>query len=255
MDRPTIATLRSVLLRQFQRDAQAIDGGGEAGEEEAALRAREDLVQPRAHGPLARRVAGAVDVGGILQQGKDPALAVFGKAGQVEGVAVRRREIDLEVAGMNDDADGSFNGKRDAIDQAVRYPQGLDSEGAEVKLALRLDLDQLGVVQQLVLFELAFDIGQRELRGVDGYIELAQQPGQAADVVFVPVREDDAADAGAVLDEIRDVGYDDVDAEQVALRKHEPGIDDEDIFVPADGHAVHTELAESADGDDLQLAF
>ncbi len=153
------------------------------------------------------------------------------------------------------DADRRLDGQRNAIDQAVGDAEGLDGEGAEMEFALRLDLDQLGVVQQFVLFELAFDVGQRELRGVDRHIELAQQPGQAADVVLVAVGKNDAAHAGAVLDEIGDIRYDDVDAEQVALRKHEAGVDDEDVFVPADGHAVHSELAESANGYDLQLAF
>ena len=247
--------LAAVLLGELQRDADAVDGRREAGEEEPALGAREDLVEARADGPFARRVAGAVDVGGVLQQRKDAALAVLSEAGQIEGLAVGRGKIDLEIAGMDHDADRRFDGERDAIDQAVRDAQGLDGEGPEVELALGLNLDELGVVQQLVLFELALDIGKRELRGIDGDIELAQQPGQAADVVFVAVGKDDAAHAGAVFDEVGDVRDDDVDAEQIALRKHQAGVDDEDVFVPANGHAVHAELAKSADGNDLEFAF
>ena len=156
---------------------------------------------------------------------------------------------------MNDDADRRLDRQRHAIDQAVGDTERLDGKGTELKLALGLDLDQLGVVQQFVLFELAFDISQRELRGVDRDIELAQQPGKTADVVLVAVGKDDAAYAGAILDEVGDIRHDDIDAEQVALRKHKASVDDEDVFVPADGHAVHSELAESANGDDLQLAF
>ncbi len=66
-----------------------------------------------------------------------------------------------------------------------------------------------------MLFELAFDVGQRELGGVDGDLELAEDPGQAADVVLVAMGEDDGADVLPVFDEVGDVGNDDVDAEQL----------------------------------------
>ena len=112
-------------------------------------------------------------------------------------MVVGRRKVDLEVAGMDHDADWRLDGQRNAIHQRVRYADGLDGEGPEVKLALRFDLDQLGIVQEPVLFQLALDIGQRELRGVDRHIELAQDPGQAADVVLMPMGEDDPADAGS----------------------------------------------------------
>ena len=65
-------------------------------------------------------------------------------------------------------------------------------------------------------------------------------------MVFVAVREDEGAHLLAVLDQIGDIGDDDVDAEQFVFGEHQPGIDDDDVIAPADGHAVHSELAESA---------
>ena len=73
-------------------------------------------------------------------------------------------------------------------------------------------------------------------------------------MVFVPVGEDDAADVLAVFDQVGDVGDDDIDAEQLGFREHEAGIDDDDVVAPANGHAVHAELAETAEGDDLQFS-
>ena len=97
-----------------------------------------------------------------------------------------------------------------------------------------------------MLVEFVFDIGERELGAVNGDIQFGQDPRQCSDVIFVAVSEDDAADALAVLFEIGDVGDHDVDAEQFGFGEHESGIDDEDVVSPAHGHAVHTELAESA---------
>ena len=67
-------------------------------------------------------------------------------------------------------------------------------EGAEREAAAGQHLDEVGVVEQAVLVELAFDVGERELGAVDGDVELGEDPGQAADVVLVAVREDDGAD-------------------------------------------------------------
>jgi hypothetical protein len=58
--------------------------------------------------------------------------------------------------------------------------------------------------------------------------------------------EDDGADVLLVLDEVGDVGDDDVDAEELGLGEHEAGIDDDDVVFIAEGEAVHAELAESA---------
>ncbi len=126
-------------------------------------------------------------------------------------------------------------------------------KGPMVNFSLGRDLDQRGFVEQLVLFEFAFDVGQREFGGVDGNLELAENPGQAADVVLVAVGEDDGADVLLVLNQVGDVGNDDVDAQQLRFGEHEAGVDDDDVVFPAKGEAVHAELAEAAEGDDFQF--
>ena len=68
-------------------------------------------------------------------------------------------------------------------------------------------------------------------------------------MVFVAVGEDDGADLVAVLGEVADVGDDDVDAEQLFFREHQAGVDDDDVILPAEGHAVHAELAKAPEGD------
>ena len=152
---------------------------------------------------------------------------------------------------MDHDANGGFYGEGDAVDQGVSDADGLDRKCAECKFAPRGDFDELGVVEQGVLVELAFNIGECELGAVDGDVELGEDPGKAADVILVTVGEDDGADVLLVFDEVGDVGDDYVDAEKLGLGKHESGIDDDDVVFIAKGEAVHAELAESAQGDDL----
>jgi hypothetical protein len=76
-----------MLSGQVEGDADAVDGRREASEEELLLGLREDLVEAGNDGALAGRVAGALDIGRVLQQGQHAALAVFGKGVQVEAVS------------------------------------------------------------------------------------------------------------------------------------------------------------------------
>jgi hypothetical protein len=110
-----------------------------------------------------------------------------------------------------------------------------------------------GVVEEAVLVEFIFDVGEGEFGAVDGDVEFGEDPGEAADVVLMPVGEDDGADLGAVLDEVGDVGDDDVDAEEFIFRKHEAGVDDDDVVLPAEGEAVHAEFAETTERYELKL--
>ena len=73
-------------------------------------------------------------------------------------------------------------------------------------------------------------------------------------MVFVPVSQNDAAHPLAVLDQIGNIGHNDVDAEQFGFRKHQAGVDDDNVVTPANGHAVHPELAQAAQGYNLQFS-
>ncbi len=126
--------LAAMGLRQVEGDANAIDRRGETAEEELLLCPREDLVEPGLYRPFARRVSGTIDVGRVLQERQDPALAVFGEGVQIKSLAVGRREIDLEITGMHDYADRSFDRQGDTIHQAVSDPDRLDGEWTDGKL-------------------------------------------------------------------------------------------------------------------------
>ena len=226
-----------------------MDGRGEATEEELLLCLGEDLVEARAHGAFGWGVAGAIDVGGVLQQAEDALLAEFGEGVEVEGLGVGRREIDLEVAGVDDGADGSVDGEGHAVHQRVGDADGHDGERPNGEAASGKNLDQLGVFEQAVLFELALDESQSELGAVDGDVELGEDPGQAADVVLVAVGEDDGANFFAIFRQVADVGDDDVDAKELFFGEHQAGIDDDDVILPPEGQAIHTELTQAPEGD------
>ena len=116
-----------------------------------------------------------------------------------------------------------------------------------------LDRVELGVIDHPMLFQTPLHQRQREGGAVHRHGDLLQQKRYAADVIFVAVRQDQAADVGRVLLQIREIGRDDVDAQQLVVREHHPGVHDDDVVAVADGHGVHAELAQAAERDDLQF--
>src|SRR5438477_168894 len=83
---------------------------------------------------------------------------------------------------------------------------------------------------------------------------LGEYPGQSANVVFVSVGKDDGADLIAIFQQVADVGDDNVNPEQLGFRKHEPGVNDDNIVAPTHRHAVHAKFAQSAERNDMEFA-
>src|ERR1700733_538370 len=214
----------------------------------------ENLVKLAPHGALTGRVTFALDVGGILKQRQDALFAVFGENVQVEQMVVGRRGIDFEVAGVNDHAQRSMNRQRNAIHKAVRYANGMNRKGTGLEAFPGTNLAQISIVEQPVLVEFVLHVGQREFRPPYRHFELGENPGQCADVIFVAVGKDDSANPLAILNEIGNVGNYNVNTEQFSLGEHQPGVDHNNVIAPAHGHAVHTELAEPSEGDNLQFS-
>ncbi len=172
---------------------------------------------------------------------------------QIESLVVEGRKIDLEVAGMNNDAYRRLDGQRHAIDKRVRHANGLDGERPDGELDLGLDFDQFDLIRKLVLFQLVVNVGQRELGAVYGNLQLVEDPWQAANMVFVAVREHNAADVLLVLDQVGDVGNNNVNAQQLRLREHQAAVNDNNVVFPTHCQAVHSELAKTTQGDNLQF--
>ena len=154
---------------------------------------------------------------------------------------------------MDNDAEGRGDGDGDAGGDGVGDVDELDFEGAEFDLVVGFDDAKVGV--DFVFFEAAFDEGEGEGGAVDGHIHLGEEEGDAADVVFVPVREDEATDKLFVFLEIGEIRGDDVDTEEFGVGEHHAGVNNDDVIPVAEGHGVHAELAEAAERDYLQFTI
>ena len=228
------------------RALDARDGGGEAGDEDPPARAREHVLEGGQHLVLARGAAAHLDVGAVREKGEHPALAPGAERFEVGVLVGGGGGPDLEVAAHDHHARGRLDGEGQAVDHAVRHPDGMDAEGSDLHLLPRRE--QAEVRLQPALAETAAHEPEGEGAAVHGRGRGLQGEGESADVVLVPVREDDAAHGLAPLGEIAEVGHHGVDARQLRGGEERAGVDEQPVVLPLEDERVEPELAEPAQG-------
>src|SRR5260370_39707948 len=130
----------------------------------------------------------------------------------------------------------------------------MNGEWSNLEAFAGTNFAQVGVIEALVFVKLIFDVGQRELGRPNRNIQFAENPRQSADVIFVAVRQDDAAHIFTIFEQVGNVRDNDVDAQQLGFAEHQAGVDHDDDVAEADVHAVHTELAQPAQRNNMPFA-
>ena len=95
------------------------------------------------------REPAAIDVGAVGQQRQHAGGAELREAVEVDVLAVERRLIDLEVAGVDHHAARRLDRQRHAVGHAVRDAQELDRERADRDALARLDRAPAGRLTSL----------------------------------------------------------------------------------------------------------
>ena len=189
-------------------------------------------------------------IGGVGEEKLHAFRAELPEARQVGRAAVDRREIELEVARVQDGPNRCAVRDRERVRHGVRHGNELALDRADRTHLAVGDRDQLGAIDQPGFVDAASGKAQCERGPVQGRRHVAQQIRESADVVFVAVGEHDAVDPLRVVAQVREVGQDEVDAGHVGLGEHEAAVDDDDPALDLDAEAVAPDLAETAEEDD-----
>src|SRR3990170_5747317 len=134
----------------------------------------------------------------------------------------------------------------------MRDADHLDRERTKLqRIVSGLGVDELRGLRYPMFVELRLDEAEREPRRDDRLdLDLTQEIRKAADVILVPVREDDSANTAPL--EVSDVRKQEVDAEMLVARESQARVDDDDLSGRlVDGHVL-ADLAEAAERDDPQ---
>ena len=178
-----------------------------------------------------------------------PSLARIAKSDSLPSTG---RVVELEVAGVDDDADRRPEGDPHRVRDRVADPERDDAERPDLELVAGLEREER-VVVELVLLDLVAEQAAGERRGVDRHArELRQDVRQGADVVLVGVGDEERLDVGLALLEVGDVGDDEVDAEHLLVGEHEPAVDDDDVVAVLEHVHVLADLADAAERDDAE---
>jgi hypothetical protein len=243
------------LRREVDEQLHAVDARRERRDDQPAGRAGEDLLERLDDFGLRAGEAAAVDVRAVRKQREHTRRAELREAVDVEMLAVDRRLIDLEVAGVDHDAAWRVNGQRDAVRDAMRHTDELDLE--------RADRDTLGGTHSrepraghvdTVFHELRLDEREGERCAVHRAVDIREDERDAADVVFVAVRQHKGGDPPLLL-QVRQVRNDQIDAQQFRIGEHDAGVDDDRRVGPGEREHVHAELAEAAEWYNVEHRF
>ncbi len=228
IDRPTSATWRWAATAASSTCCTRCTCEAKQATMIAAARLGDHVADHDADILLGRDEAADLGIRGVGEQQVDAFVAEPGEAVEIGEPAVQRRLVHLEVAGVQDglatDADRHRHRVRDGV---------VHREELEIPLTDRQPLTFDDAVQvrlvDAVLVELGRDEGERQPRAVHRDVAaVAQQVGQRADVVLVPVREHDRVDVVESIGEVRPVRQGHVDTGGVGLAEQHAAVDDEE---------------------------
>ena len=220
--------------------------GGKDRDDDPAWRLPDEALQGDADLPLAQSVAGPLGVGGVGHQGQDAGFAVMGETVQVHGAAGHRGLVDLEIAGMDQEALGGAHHEPDAVHDGMAHPDELEFKRPQDQGHPGGDLPQVGVFQEAVLPQLFFEQGQGQGGAVHRHGDFLEQKGHRADMVFVAVGEDHGRHFVPALPEVGKIGDDDVDPQHLVFGEHESGVHHHQVVVGLQGHHVEADFPQAA---------
>ena len=201
------------LFGNIQNLLDAMNRRAEAGNHDAPLGAVENVLEARPHRALRFRIARPVRVRRVGHQQQHAALAVVRQRVQVEQLVIGRSRVDLEIARVDHYADRRRDGQRHRADDRVRDVNKLDLERPDLQDLLRRNRMEVDLFRQIVFFQPPLHQGQREGGSVDRNIQVGEEERHRADVIFVPVRQQQRPDMCPVFTEIGQIGRYQVDAQ------------------------------------------
>ena len=115
----------------------------------------------------------------------------------------------------------------------MRHSERLELEDTAFQhlVSIDVELDQLDLFGQTGFLELFPDQSAGEPGGIDRRLDLLQQISQRADMVFMTVGDEDAAQLRSVLFHIVEVGQDEVDSVVLDGRESDTAIDHDKVVL------------------------
>ena len=230
-----------------------MDVAGEAGHHHELRSVPDDVEQHRPHMALASRGPRILGVGRVRQEDVDASRRLPGDPLQVGRPAVDRGRIQLEVTRVEEHAGGQVDGHGAAVRDRMGHEVKAHREGTDAHFFARGHLVEPRPVPHAMFLELPLQQAQCQPGAEQGQRPLPKEIGQGADVVLVPVGQHHAFDLIAQVQDVLEVGEDQVYPEHLDLGERQAGVQDQ--RAPGelqDGH-VAADLPDPAQEDQPRM--
>ena len=199
-----------------------------------------------------RRNSRKFSIGAVHQKRENALCAVTRKAVDIDRLVVDGSVVNLEVARMNDDADGGRDRKSDRTRNGVTDLYKFDFEASDFNNVARIDAFKTCILN-MVFVQLVFNQRKGEFGSENGYFKFFQCIGYCADMILVPVCDDECAKAFGILLKVTHIGNDHVDSGHFFVGKRKPAVDNDNVLVVFKYSHVFSDFAQSAERNDFQL--
>src|SRR3989344_2647871 len=242
--------LLAVFLGEVDDPDEALQMRGEHGDHQAAVALLDDLLKRRVDVLLGDREARLPYVGGVHEEGEDRTVL---EDAELAELLIGWRPVvmvELDVSGEDDISPRRLDDDTHRIGDGVRDAEEADRMVAEAEDFIFLDFaDDDRRTGEFLLTLLDHLPGK--LASVDHRIpDAIHDVGDAADVVEVTVRDEEAADPVAILFEITGIRKDVIDARRLVFLELETGIEDVDVVADFDDRHVAADLLDASERDD-----
>ena len=230
-----------------------MDIAGEGGNDDAlALRLREEVAECGTHAPFGHGEARTLRVGALREQRKNAPVAELAEPCKVDDAALNRGVVDLEVAGMDNDAGRCVYSEAAGIRYRVVHTDKLHRHAAELHGLPRLNHIKPALGEYAVLLQLALYKSEGERSSVHRHVDSFEQIRKASDMILMSVGKDNSPELLLVFDDIGEIGDHEVYAEHVIVRESKSAVHDEHIVAALIQVQILSDLVKSAEGDNFK---
>ena len=146
-----------------------------------------------------------------------------------------------------------LNYARKAIKDAVIDMDELYCKAADPKNSPRFFREYLRIIQKIVFLELQFDQRRCERRGIDRNIKLFQDIGYGADMILVPMCDNQTANSARIVSQVGDIRKNHIDSIHIFIRKSHSAIDQQKIIAEFNNRHIFPDFTQTAEWYNFKL--
>ena len=245
------SNLASVFDGYINNLLQPMHVGCKGCDDDALIAPHEELIKAIPHLHLRVGVSCLLHIGGIAQQAHNAVSADFRKASDVNPVPANRGNIKFEVSRVNNHAQRRVDRQGNGIRNAVVHIDHFHCETSESEHTACLLREDLRRGEHILFFQFQLNKRSGQRRGVNGAIHFFQQMCHRADMVLMPMCQNEPPDFFRICFQITDVGVNHIHPVHTLPRKSHSRVHDNDVISVLEHRHVLSDLAKAAQWNNL----